>query len=265
MTAVPATVPDAAAAPANSARTALRLALLELRLLAREPAVAVSLIGFPAVTVLVLAGVFGQSPDPEFGGAVPSEHYIVGYLGVVLAALGLITLPVRIATYRELGVTRRFRASGLSAPVMVASEIILGAVLGIVSAAVVLAAGAAVYGISMPEDPLAVLAWFLAGLACFIAIGGALGSLLPNGRAAGAIGNLLFVPIFLLGGGGPPRDVMTSAMASIADVLPLSHIIGGLRQSWLGTTDDPHTLWWPVLVAAVALLVAVRTARRRAA
>jgi DNA-binding NarL/FixJ family response regulator len=147
----------------------------------------------------------------------------------------------------------------------VASEIILGAVLGTVSAAVVLVAGAAVYGISMPEDPLAVFAWFLAGLACFIAIGGALGSLLPNGRAAGAIGNLLFVPIFLLGGGGPPRDVMTSAMASIADVLPLSHIIGGLRQSWLGTTDDPHTLWWPVLIAALALLVAVRTARRRAA
>ena len=154
MTAVPVTLTDAPAAPPNSARTALRLALLELRLLAREPAVAVSLIGFPAVTVLVLAGVFGQSPDPEFGGAVPSDHYIVGYIGVVLAALGLITLPVRLATYRELGVTRRFRASGLSGPVMVASEIILGAVLGTVSAAVVLAAGAAVYGLSMPEDPL---------------------------------------------------------------------------------------------------------------
>jgi ABC-2 type transport system permease protein len=252
------------AATATPLRTACRLALLELRLIAREPAVAVSLIGFPAVTVLVLAGVFGQTPDPEFGGAVPSEHYIVGYVGVVLAALGLITIPVRLATYRELGVTRRFRASGLSAPVLVASEVILGAVLGTVSAAVVLIAGAAVYGLSMPEDPLAVVAWFLAGLACFIAIGGALGSVLPTGRAANAVCNLLFVPMFLLGGGGPPRDVMTSAMRSISDVLPLSHIIGGLRQSWLGTTDDPHSLWWPVAVAAVALVYAVRTARRRA-
>jgi ABC-2 type transport system permease protein len=259
-------VPLAETPPASATpvRTALRLALLELRLLAREPAVAVSLVGFPAVTVLVLAGVFGQTPDPEFAGVAPSDHYIAGYVGVVLAALGLIILPVRIATYRELGVTRRFRASGLSGPVLIASEIILGAVLGTVSAALVLAAGAAVYGLSMPEDPLAVVAWYLAGLACFIAIGGALGSLLPNGRAASAVGNLLFVPMFLLGGGGPPRDVMTSAMESISDRLPLSHIIGGLRQSWLGTTDDPHTLWWPVAVAAVALIFAVRTARRRA-
>ena len=71
----------------------------------REPMVAVGLIGFPLATVLVLAGVFGQVPDPEFGGVAPDDHYLAGYIGVVLAALGLITLPVHIATARELGVT----------------------------------------------------------------------------------------------------------------------------------------------------------------
>ena len=70
--------------------------------------------------------------------------------------------------------------------------------------------------------------------------------------------------MFLLGGGGPPRDVMTAAMQTISDVLPLSHVIGGLRQAWLGTTDDPHALWWPVVVAAVAVLVALRAAWARA-
>jgi ABC-2 type transport system permease protein len=264
MTAAVVPLTETRPAPVTFVRTAVRLARLELRLLAREPAVAVSLIGFPVVTVLVLAGVFGQTPDPEFAGVAPSDHYIVGYVGVVLAALGLIILPVRMATYRELGVTRRFRASGLSGPVLIASEVLLGAVIGTLSVGVVLGAGAAVYGLSMPEDPVGVLAWYLAGLACFIAIGGALGTLAPSGRAASAVGNLLFVPMFLLGGGGPPRDVMTSAMESISNVLPLSHVIGGLRQSWLGTTDDPHALWWPVAVAAVALLVAVRAARRRA-
>jgi hypothetical protein len=46
--------------------------------------------------------------------------------------------------------------------------------------------------------------------------------------------------------------------------VPLSHAIGGLRQAWLGTTADPHTLWWPLLVAAGAVVVAVWTDRRRA-
>ncbi|HJV09028.1 MAG TPA: ABC transporter permease, partial [Acidimicrobiales bacterium] len=249
--------PAALALPRHgSVRTALRLTAAELRLLFREPMVAVSLIGFPLATVLVLAGVFGQGPDPDFGGVAPSDHYLAGYVGVVLAALGLITIPVHLATHRELGVLRRFRSSGLSAGVLVASELALGAVLGTVAVAVVLLAGTAIYGLRWPADPLAVAGWYVAGLACFTAIGVALGSLMPSGRSANALGNLIFVPMFLLGGGGPPRAVMTSAMQTLSDVLPLSHLVGGLRLSWLGTTADPHALWWPVAVAALAVLVA---------
>jgi ABC-2 type transport system permease protein len=245
-------------------RSILRLTGAELRLVLREPMVGVALIGFPLVTVLILAGVFGQAPDPDFGGVAPSQHYLAGYVGVVLAAMGLITIPVHMATHRELGVLRRFRSSGLSAGVLVASEILLGAVLGTVAAAAVLVAGAAVYGLQMPVDPIGVLGWYVAGVACFVSIGVALGSLLPSGRSANALGNLVFVPMLLLGGGGPPRAVMTSAMRTLSDALPLSHLVGGLRQAWLGTTADPHTLWWPLLVAAVAVAVAVVTARRRA-
>jgi ABC-2 type transport system permease protein len=244
--------------------TALRLTVTNLRLMLREPMVAVGLIGFPLATVLVLAGVFGQVPDPEFGGVAPDDHYLAGYIGVVLAALGLITLPVHIATGRELGVTRRFRASGVSAGAMVGSEILLGIVLGTVSVGVVLAAGTAVYGLRAPVDPLGVAGWYLAGLACFIAMGCAIGSVVPSARSAAALGNLVYVPMFLLGGGGPPRQVMTGTMSSLSDVLPLSHVVGGLRLAWLGRTDDPHTLWWPFFVSGVCVAIAVMSARRRA-
>jgi hypothetical protein len=54
-------------------------------------------------------------------------------------------------------------------------------------------------------------------------------------------------------------------MQSISDALPLSHVIGGLRMSWLGATDDPQALWWPAAVAVVAVALAVRSARRRVA
>lgn len=242
---------------------AARLARLELRLLVREPMVAVGLIGFPLVTVLVLSGVFGEGPNPDFGGVAPADHYLAGYIGVVLAAMGIITIPVHLATHRELGVLRRFRASGVSSNVLVASEIVLGAVLGTIAVVVVLIAGAAVYGLRAPVSPMGVLGWYLVGLACFIAIGGALGSVLSTGRAANALGNLLFVPMFLLGGGGPPRAVMTGFMGHVSDALPLTHVVGGLRQAWLGHTDDPHVLWWPVLVAVSSLTAALARNRRR--
>lgn len=245
-------------------RTVLRLAAVELRLMLREPMVAIGLLGFPLVTMLVIAGVFGQVPDPEFGGVAPDDHYIAGYIGVVIGALGIITLPVLIATNRELGVTRRFRASGVSAGALVASRVLVGIAMGVAAVTVVLVVGSAAYGMQSPDDLGGVIGWFTVGLLCFIAMGLAIGALVPTGRSANAIGNLLFVPMFLLGGGGPPRDVMSGAMLTVSDVLPLTHVVGGLRQSWLGTTDDPHVLWWPLLVSAICVAAALIAARRRA-
>ena len=243
--------------------SAPRLALVDLRLLTREAGVVVGLIGFPLATVLVLAGVFNGDTDPDFGGVAASQFYLVGYLAVVLAALGLVTIPNHLATDRELGVRRRYRASGLGAGTLVVSELLVGAVLGTVAAAFVLLASSLVYGISAPEHPVAVVGWFALGLVCFMAIGAALGNLVRTGRSAAALGNLLFVPMFLLGGGGPPRGAMTPAMAKVADVLPLTHVTGGLRQAWLGSTTEPHSIWWPVLVTAAALVLSVLAARRR--
>lgn len=259
------TTPDTAATPTTAAtasagkpldglRTTARVAALELRLFVREPVMLVGLVAFPAVTVLVLAGVFGTSPDPEFAGVRPSEHYVVGYVGVVLAHMGLVALPVHVASRREQGVIRRYRASGVSGASMLACHAVVGVALGVAAGAIVLAAGGAAYGLPRPEDPWAVVGWAGAGLGCFVALGIALGTLLPGSRAANAVGNLLFVPMFLLGGGGPPRDVMTGPMQAISDALPLSHVIGGLRMSWLGATDDPRALWWTMAVTELGRL-----------
>lgn len=247
-----------------STRIAVRLTMVKLTLLVREPMTAISLLAFPIVTVLVLAGVFGNTPDPEFGGVAPDDHYLVGYIGVVLAALGLITIPVHIASQRELGVQRRYRASGVGPTAIISSELAVGAILGVISAALVLAVSVPIYGLDAPEHPLAVAGWFATGLACFIAIGLALGSMVGTGRAANALGNLLFVPMFLVGGGGPPRAVMPAVMRNISEALPLSHIIGGLRLAWLGQTEDPHSLWWPALVAVVAVVFAAWNTHRTA-
>src|SRR5262245_65041761 len=133
--------------------TAVRLAAMDLRLLVREPGVLVGLVAFPAVTVLILAGVFGSAPDPDFAGIRPSEHYVVGYVGVVIAQLGLVTLPAHIATHRELGVLRRYRASGVGAGALVASQAAVGAVLGVAGALVVFLGGGAGVGGRAPGAP----------------------------------------------------------------------------------------------------------------
>ncbi len=91
-------------------RALLRLAAIEMKLFVREPMVLIFVFAFPVLTVLILGGVFDDD-DPAFEGALPSDYYIAAYIGVVIAAIGLVMLPVHLASYRERGVLRRFDVS----------------------------------------------------------------------------------------------------------------------------------------------------------
>jgi hypothetical protein len=94
--------------------TLAKLIWIEVKLFTREPIAVVFAFAFPLVVLLVLAGAFGAEPDSNFGGVAGIDYYVPGYLGVVIASIGLIGLPVHLASLRERGVLRRLRASSVS-------------------------------------------------------------------------------------------------------------------------------------------------------
>ncbi|HEX7589463.1 MAG TPA: ABC transporter permease, partial [Demequinaceae bacterium] len=107
-------------------RILLRLAWLEAKLLLREPITVVFTLGLPVVMELVMGGVFGNRADPAYYRGVGAMDYYMGaYVGLVVAALGLITLPTHIATYRERGVLRRFDASTISRSTVIGAQTIV--------------------------------------------------------------------------------------------------------------------------------------------
>lgn len=213
----------------------LTLTRTEARLLSREWAAMVFAFAFPAITLLVVAGAFGDQPDEAFDNVLPSDYYVTGYVGIPVAALALIGLPVVLASYRERDVLRRFEAFGVNRMVVTSAQALVTVALVVVAAASVLAVAAPSYGVPPVEDPLGVVAGFVAGTVTLVVLGMALGTHVKTARGAQAIGLLAFFPMFLLSGGGPPREVMSEPMRRIADVLPLTHAVGGIREPWLGT------------------------------
>jgi ABC-2 type transport system permease protein len=232
----------------------------EARLLSREWAAMLFAFVFPPGTLLVLAGAFGDTPDEAFGNALPSDFYVTGYLGVPLGAMALIGLPVVLATYRERDVLRRFEAFGVRTGTVVTAQAIVTAALVVLAAGLVAAVAAPTYGVPSIEDPLAVSAGFALGTVTMIVLGVALGLAVRTARAAQAMGLLAFFPMWLLSGGGPPPDVMSDPMRRIADVLPLTHAVAGIRDPWLGVGGvGDHLLvlsaWLVFGLAATAYLV----------
>jgi ABC-2 type transport system permease protein len=240
--------------------TLATLAGTEARLLTREWATMVFAFAFPPMFMLVLAGVFGTEDDMANTGVSGTDYYIAAYLGVPMGALALVGLPVMLASYRERDVLRRFEAFGVPTRRVVGAQAVVTAGLIVLAAGLVVAAAAPLYGIPSVEDPVGIAIGFVAGTVTMIVLGVALGLAVPTARAAQALGMLVFMPMWLLGGGGPPPEVMSDPMRNISDVLPMWHVTSGIREAWLsGSGIGDHLLplgvWLAVGLAAIAILL----------
>jgi ABC-2 type transport system permease protein len=88
---------------------------------------------------------------------------VASYLTVVIAATGLIMLPVHLASYRERGVLRRFAVAGFSRWSFAAAQLGVGLVAVALGSVVLLAVAAPVYGIPALHAPGRVLPALLLG------------------------------------------------------------------------------------------------------
>ncbi len=238
-----------------------RLVRAELKLMTRDPLVLTFVFVFPIVTMLIIGGSFGTKPDRGFGGVNPAHWYVASYLTVVIAATGLVMLPVHLASYRERGVLRRFAAAGFPRWSFSIAQLVVGLITTALACLLLIIVAAPVYGIPTVHDGWRTGAALALGAVAFVSLGVLLGSLLPSARAAQAIGLLLFFPSFLLGAGGPPPKVMGPVLRQIADVLPLTMVTKAVRDPWLGLGSASGAL---MVVAVLAVASTVLAARRAA-
>jgi ABC-2 type transport system permease protein len=243
-----------------------RLVRSEARLFIREPVSLLFVLAFPALVVLILGGVF-DAHDPAFGGATPSDFYIAAYVGVVVAAVAFVMLPVHLASYRERGVLRRFEASHFPPWALPAAWAVVASGLCLAGIAVMLGTAQLVYGVPAVTSPATTLAAITVAIAAYVSVGILLGLVLPTARAAEGVGLAIFFVSFLLGGGGPPPGAMPAVMRTISNLLPVTQAVRSIQGGWLAIGGSPGpriALTAGIGVAATAawVIIASRRARR---
>jgi ABC-2 type transport system permease protein len=239
------------------------LAPTEMRLLVRDWTVLVFAVIFPPLVMLILAGVFGTHATVGFGWQNPEHYYVAASLGVPILAVALVGLPVTLASYRERGVLRRLEAFGVAHAQVIAAQAIVTVALIAVGTLAVLAVAAPTYGIPAIAHPAQVAVGLAAGTMTVVLLGIAIGLAAPSARAAQAIGLLAFFPLYLLGGGGPPKGAMTGAMHTISNALPSP--IPAIADPWLGLTGLGTQLATCAVWSAAAIIAIHWLARRTTA
>lgn len=223
-------------------RTLVKLTWVELKLFVREPITMVFTFALPLIFLFVMGEVFGKVPaDPEgFRGVGAMNYYVPAYIGMVIASIGVVALPVHLSGYRQRGVLRRLRASSISTWNVFGSQVIVSFIIAVIGSVLLTVVSFFAYEIDLPEAPALLAAAFVVSVVSFAALGILLGALLPSTRAAQGVGLPLFFVMFILSGGGPPPEVMTQTMQWVGNATPLPHGVVLLQDPWLGFGCKPN-------------------------
>ena len=235
-----------------------KMTWLELKLFLREPLTVLFALVLPLMVLFVMGGVFGNEADAGvYRGVGAMNYYVPAYIALVAASVGLISLPTHLAGNRERGVLKRYRASSMPSWAVVGAQVAVTFVISTVSGVTLVVAAMSAHDVRGADRLLVVIAGFVLVALAFSSLGVLLGALLPSPRSAQALGVMLWFVMLMVGGAGPPPEVLTGAMGTIGDLTPLRHAIRAMQDGWLGL--DAGYSW--LVVAVLTLISAAASVR----
>ena len=200
-----------------------------------------------------------QTPEVEYFDTV-----LLGLLGLGIMTNSIISIAVRISTYRNQSVLKRLLVTPLPVWKFFAGEIIAHLLLALVQALIILAVGVFVFGGDIHGSLGWVLLIVLLGTVVFLNIGFILSAWARSPAAASGMGNAVALPMMFLAGTFFSTASLPWLLPYAAQVLPLTPMLDALREVAINSAP----LWdtWPQLAAlgawAVATaLIAVRVFR----
>src|SRR5262245_65692901 len=134
----------------------------EARLLFREPIYWLVVILLPTAVLAIFGSMFGPSkPDPALGGLRFVDVFVPSLVVITVATLGIQTLPIRLATYREKGVLRRLSTTPSHPMRLLIAQFTVYALTAFVALGLLIVVANLAFGVPWPKEPLAYLAAFV--------------------------------------------------------------------------------------------------------
>jgi ABC-2 type transport system permease protein len=238
----------------------LRFTALETKLFFRDPAAWLITLVMPTFILVILGSVPGlRTPDAAFGGQRFIDLFAPSLLVVTLATLGVNALPIRIATYREKGVLRRFSTTPVRPATLLVAQLVLNLGVAIVSLLLVVLVGRLVFEVPVPQHIVGFGVAFLLGMTALFGLGLLIAAVAPTVRSGTALSLPLFFISMFLGGVYLPRVFLPDFLLRIGEFTPPG--VQAMVDAWMGSGPQLPQL---LTMAAITLLsgaIAVRSFR----
>ncbi len=216
--------PGTTAAPSDLVML-LRQARHELAALRRTPITLILSIGLPLLFFVLLSALIGNQVLDEREGVRVVQFLAPGMasFGVVMATFSF--LAIGLAQARSTGVVKRQSGTPVPRWVLIGGRMGAALVLGLVSTALVLAAGVAFYDLQIPTRSIpAIIVTLLIASACFSALGLALAMALPTMQITLAVSNGIVMPLAFVSDMFMVGAQMPGWLSAIGWIFPLRHL-----------------------------------------
>ena len=233
----------------------------EWRLLLREPSAFFFTLVFPILLVLVFGGIFGNDPADGFDGIGAMDRQVPAYCVLIIGTLAIFNIPIQLASYRELGVLRRLRATPVRAWMLFASQLIVGFAVTALGTVLMLIIGRILFDLHMPARPFATALALLLGVVSFASAGFLIAALATSSRQVQVVANLLYFPQLFLSGTSFPRELFPHWLRVVSEWLPLSQLVLQVQALWFGDGWRATSLVYLAVLFVVGTALSVRLFR----
>ena len=225
----------------------------ERRMFWRNPSAAFFNFMLPLIFLFLIASVFGHKTK-DLNTLVP------GIAGMAVMTTTFTALAFNLTFLREQGILKRIRGTPMP-PFAYFGGLLSNAVTNaVVQVGLVVAIGHLVYGLHWPRDWGELIVFTLVGVTAFGSLGIAFAHVIPNFDAAPAYVNAVFLPLIFISGTFY-STTLPGVLDTLARILPLKHVIDGLRAAIVTGSGIGHHLGPLAILAGWAVggtVVAVR-------
>ena len=205
--------------------------------------------GGPIVPAQLLTADVIQASEVDY-----FDNVLIGLLGLGIMTNSIVSIAVRISTFRNLSILKRLLVTPLPIWKFFAAEITAHVLLALVQAGIILALGVFVFDGHVNGNLIWVLAVTALGSVVFLNIGFILSAWAKSPAAASGMGNAVALPMMFLAGTFFSTAALPWILPELSLALPLTPMLAALRD--IAIDSEPIWETWPYLAALGGWVVA---------
>lgn len=222
--------------PARTPRAAFGKVLLnECRLAWRLPIGLVFGMGLPLVLLIIFGCIPGlHTPVKSLGGLTYFNLFFPILVALVIGLLGIVSVPVPLATYREQGILRRLSTTPAPPAWLLAAQLVINLGMAVVGLTILIVVGIAAFGLDAPKNLGGFVIATTLSISALFAIGLWIAAIARTSVSEKAISMAVLFPILFFGGLWLPRELMPTFLLRISDLTPLGAAVEAIESAIRG-------------------------------